>query len=145
VLYAGQFNIPYNFSLLAHRVTRGVEWADPETKKNPSIISFMDKVLSQPDADFSRESQKLRETDPKTRPAKVQVTARGGKTFTHQIKYRRGDTYTDVCWTQEEAVAKFKHNVERVLTKDKAARATKGLLELEHLENIATLMKDLSY
>jgi len=39
-----QFNARYLFSVAAHRVKIGIDWLDPETFKNPSIIKFMDKV-----------------------------------------------------------------------------------------------------
>ena len=83
------------------------------------------------------------ENDPKTRPAKVKVIARG-KTFINEIRYRRGDTFTDVSWTQEDAVGKFKHNAERILTKDKIERATNVLLGLEKLDNVSQLMHEIT-
>ena len=142
-LYSAQFNVPYNMSLLAHRVRRGVEWADPDTKKNPEILKFMSKVTAQADPEYLKEVEKHREQDPKTRPAKVKVMARG-KTFTNEILYRRGDTFTDVSWTQEDAVGKFKHNAERILTKGKIERATKLLLGLEKLDNVSKLMHEIT-
>src|SRR4030042_4337016 len=130
--YAAQFNTPFNFGLLAHRIPRGVEWTDPATRKNPDIIKFMDKVTFQADPEFAEQAEKEREKDPRVRPAKVTVEARA-KTFTNEIKYRIGDTFTDVYWTQENAIEKFKHNAERVLTAGKIDRAIKTLLEMEKL------------
>ncbi len=142
-LYAAQFNVPYNMSLLAHRVRRGVEWADPDTKKNPAILKFMSKVTPQADPEYMKEVEKERESDPNTRPSKVQVTARG-KTFTNQIRYRRGDAFTNVTWTQEDAVEKFRHNAERILTKGKTGRAVDILLGLEKLDDISKLMTEIT-
>ncbi len=142
-IYAAQFNQPYNMSLLAHRVRRGVEWVDPDTMKNPAILDFMDKVTFVADPEFAKEAANARINDPKMRPAKVEVTARG-QTFTHQIKYRRGDTFTDVSWTQEDAVGKFQHNAERILTKGQIKRATDALLGLETIGHISQLMKEIT-
>jgi 2-methylcitrate dehydratase PrpD len=142
-IYAAQFNLPYNISLLAHRVPRGVEWVDPETMKNLNILGFMDKVTSQADPEFAKQAESEREKDPRVRPARVAVIA-GGKTFTHEIKYRRGDTFTDVCWTQEDAVGKFKHNAERILTKSKIGRATEVLLGLEKIDSVTRLIEQVT-
>jgi 2-methylcitrate dehydratase PrpD len=123
---AAQFNMPYNIAVAAHLVTRGVEWVDPETMKNPSVLALMKKVTGQAFPGIGRES----DNDPKARPGRAEVVARS-QTFTHEITYRRGDTFTDVAWTTEDAAAKFRHNAERILTKPKTDRAVKILLEVE--------------
>jgi len=141
--YAAQFNTPYNFALLAYRIPRGVEWTDSETRRNPEILNFMDKVGFQADPDFAEAADKAREIDPKVRPAKVTVVAKG-QTITEEIKYRRGDSFTDVYWTQEDAIGKFRHNAERILTGDKIDRAIQALLELENLDNISHLIDEIT-
>jgi 2-methylcitrate dehydratase PrpD len=142
-IYAAQFNQAYNFSLLAHRVRRGVEWVDPDTMKNPVILEFMDKVTFYADPDFAKKAEMARIEDPRVRPARVEVTARG-KVFTHEIKFRRGDTFTDVNWTQEDAVSKFQHNAERILTRSKIAQATKVLLNLERINQVSQLITEIT-
>jgi 2-methylcitrate dehydratase PrpD len=142
-IYAAQFNQPYNFSLLAHRVRRGVEWVDPDTMTNPEILNFMDKVTFYPDPDFAKKAQESRIEDPRVRPAKVEVTARG-KVFTSEIKFRRGDTFTDLAWTQEDAAGKFQHNAERILTKNKIEQATNNLLNLEKIDQVSQLIKEVT-
>ena len=142
-IYAAQFNQPYNFSLLAHRVRRGVEWVDPDTMKNPAILGFMDKVTFCADPDFAKKAEMARIEDPRVRPARVEVTARG-KVFTNEIKFRRGDTFTDVNWTQEDAVGKFQHNAERVLTRSKIEQATKVLLNLEKINQVSQLINEIT-
>jgi UDP-N-acetyl-D-mannosaminuronate dehydrogenase len=60
--------VPYNYALIAHRVTRGVEWADPDTRRNPQILKFMDKVTSQADPEAAKAAcRHFREMDLKTR------------------------------------------------------------------------------
>jgi 2-methylcitrate dehydratase PrpD len=142
-IYAAQFNQPYNISLLAHRVRRGVEWVDPDTMKNPTILAFMDKVTFAADPDFAKEVANARIKEPRMRPARVEVTARG-KTFTNEIIFRRGDTFTDVNWTQQDAVGKFQHNAERILTRGKIQRATDALLGLETLDHVSQLIKEIT-
>ncbi len=142
-IYAAQFNQAYNISLLAHRVRRGVEWVDPDTMKNPAILSFMDKVTFHADPDFAKKAEMARIEDPRVRPARVEVTARG-KVFAHEIKFRRGDTFTDLNWTQEDAVDKFQHNAERILTKGKIEKATRILLELEKINQVSQLINEIT-
>jgi hypothetical protein len=86
--------------------------------------------------------QNERIKDPRTRAARVEVTARG-KVFASEIKFRRGDTFTDMSWTQKEIVDKFQHNAERILTKNKIARATEILLNLENTDHISQLIKEI--
>jgi 2-methylcitrate dehydratase PrpD len=142
-IYAAQFNQAYNFSLLAHRVRRGVEWVDPDTMKNQAILGFMDKVAFHADPDFTKKAETERIEDPRVRPARVEVTARG-KLFTSEIKFRRGDTFTDLNWTQEDAVSKFRHNAERILTGGKIERATKMLLNLETINQVSQLINEIT-
>ncbi len=136
---AAQFNLPYNIAVAAHRVSRGVEWVDPGTMSNPSILGFMNKVIGGAFPDTGREAP----SDPKARPGKAEVTALG-KTFSSEVTYRRGDTFTDVAWSEEDAVRKFKHNAERVLTKAKIERAVGMLLKLEDVGSISGLMREVA-
>jgi 2-methylcitrate dehydratase PrpD len=39
-----QFNVPFVFSALAHRVEIGPSWQTPETLRNKDILEFMKKV-----------------------------------------------------------------------------------------------------
>ncbi|HEY95486.1 MAG TPA: MmgE/PrpD family protein [Dehalococcoidia bacterium] len=141
--YAAQFNMPFNFALLAYRIPRGVEWTDLATRKNPDIIKFMDKVTFQADPEFVEQAEREREQDPRIRPAKVTVEARG-KTFTSEIKYRIGDTFTEVYWTQENTIEKFKHNAERILTAAKTDRAIQTMFELEELDDVSQLISEIT-
>jgi len=142
-IYAAQFNQPYNFSLLAHRVRRGVEWVDPDTMHNPAILAFMDKVTFDADPDFIEKAQNERFEDPRVRPGRVEVMARG-KLFASEIKFRRGDTFTDLSWTQAEIVSKFQHNAERILTYGKIKRATQVLLDLERINQVSQLISEIT-
>ncbi len=142
-IYAAQFNQAYNIALLAHRVRRGVEWADPDTMKNPAILDFMDKVTFYADPDFAKKAQEARIEDPRVRPARVEVTA-GGKVLASEIKFRRGDSFTDLYWTWEDAVAKFQHNAERILTRGKIEQATKILLHLEGINQVSQLIDEIT-
>ena len=136
---AAQFNMQYNMAVAAHRITKGVEWVDPGTMKNASILEFMKKVTGQAFPSVGRGV----ENDPKARPGKAEVVAKG-KTFANEVLYRRGDTFTDLAWTEEDAVAKFRHNSERILTKSKVERAVEMLRGLERVEDISRIMREVT-
>ena len=73
----------------------------------------------------------------------VEVIAKG-KTFREERMEPKGTPFTDVEATDEELVEKFKRNASRSLRQDKIAEAVKSLLELEKVENIAELVKQIT-
>jgi len=135
-----QFNMPYNIAVAAHRVTRGVEWVDPDTMNNPKILKFIDKVTSQADPDYMKKYTEVMEKDPLSALAKVEVAARG-QTFTVERNHRQGTTGTEASWTDKEVVEKFRHNAARILTKGKIEKAVEALVNLEKIDNISQLMR----
>lgn len=140
---AAQFNMAYNIAVAAHRVRRGVEWVDPDTMKNPAILKFMEKVTAQPPQPNAAGPARGTESDPMARPGRVEILARG-KTFTNEVTYRRGDTFTAGAWTEKDATEKFKHNAERILTKGKIERAVEILAGLEKLDNVSHLVREIT-
>ena len=107
--------------------------------RNPEILKFMDKVTCQTYPAGSEESPKV----PMAARARVEVITRG-QTFTEELGHRHGVAGTEGAWTDKEVVAKFRHNAARVLTQDKIDRAVKALLELEKVEDIAQLMREVT-
>ncbi len=140
---AAQFNMPYNIAVAAHRIKRGVEWLDPDTRQNPQILEFMDKVISQTDPDYMAKYMSVMEKDPLSALAKVQVIARG-QTFTVEREHRKGTTGTEAAATEDELIEKFRHNAVRILTKDKINRAVEALVNLENIGNISQLMRQVT-
>jgi hypothetical protein len=49
-----------------------------------------------------------------------------------------------VYWSQEDAIGKFRHNLERILPGDKIDRAVQTLLELEKLDTVSNLIKEIT-
>lgn len=131
-----QFNARYMFSAAAHRVKIGIDWLDPETFNNPDIRSFMDKVTWE---EYHIPSPR----NPAVVPAKVEVVARGEK-FKLEKDNPHGRVGTESAMTQNELVAKFRHNASRVLTSKKIDNAVKNILELENIQNIRQVMTDLT-
>ncbi len=131
-----QFNARYILSVAAHRVKIGIDWLDPETMSNPDILRFMDKVTWE---EYHTPSPR----DPSVVPAKVEVTARGKK-FSAEKDYPHGKVGTESALTQDELIAKFRHNAVRVLTRGKIDKAVKNFLKLEDVKNIEQLMREVT-
>lgn len=136
---AAQFNPPYIIAVAAHRVAIGPEWHDKSTVKNPDILKFMDKVAVYPHPGYRQDLAK----DPLSALAKCEVTARG-KIFTVERNHRRGTIGTEAAPTVDDLIYKFKHNAERILTQEKINRAVKMFLELEKVNSISQLMREVT-
>ena len=134
-----QFNPGYVFGVAAHRLPRGVEWYDPDTMDNPSIRKFGDKVTCRNHPGYGKELEK----DPLSALSKVEIVAKEA-TYTHEVKYRRGSVGTDAALSEREIVDKFRHNAARILTRDKTERALDALLELQELEHVSALMREVT-
>jgi len=132
----GQFSIPFNLSLAAHRVPVGVEWQDLDTRKDPKILEFMDKVsVTAGYPGWEKEGPVL------SRRTRIEVTA-GGQTYIEDRAEARGSGSLEV--PDEELEKKFRHNASRLLTEGKIKRATEALWNLEKVEFISELIDQLT-
>ena len=59
-------------------------------------------------------------------------------------KDRIGTVGSKFRWTEEDAEKKFRHNAIRVLTKNKINKAVELFFNLEKVENIAEVMKEVT-
>ncbi len=134
-----QFNPRYNIAVAAHRVPVGIEWVEPGTMKNPDILNFMDKITLLAHSDY----MKVLEEDPLSSLSKAEVQA-GGKTYTVERKYRRGTTGTEARLTDEEIANKFRHNADRILDKGKTERAIETFMNLEKIDSVSELIRQIT-
>lgn len=133
-----QFSLPYVFSAAAHRVKIGAAWQDWETIRDPNIRGFMKKVTMVADPRI----MEIKRKDPRSWPAKVEVTA-FGKTFTEEVIYARGTNFTDLKASDEELVDKFKRNANRFLTKNKVDKTVESIFGLEKVSDVRDLISTL--
>jgi len=131
-----QFNARYLFAAAAYRVKIGIYWLDPETCANPGIRAFLNKVSWE-------EYHKPSPRDPKRVPSIVEVKARG-KTFRVEQDYAHGNIGTPGCITDEELIAKFRHNASRILTRGKIDKAVNYLANLENLDDVSKVMQEVT-
>jgi 2-methylcitrate dehydratase PrpD len=129
-----QFSLPFVFAAAAHRVKIGAAWQEWETIRDPKIRGFMKKVTMIADP----KAMEAKRKDPRSWPAKVEVTARG-KIFVEETVYARGTNFTDLKASDEELVEKFKCNAERFLTEKKIDRAVECIFGLEKVSDVNEL------
>ncbi len=133
-----QFNIAYVFAAAAHRV-RVEDWQDWDTIRNPKILEFMKRVNFQGHPRFGE----IRYQHPGSSFGMVEVVAKG-ETFSEERMYAKGVPLTGFEATDADLVDKFKRNASRILTRDKIGEAVESLLELEKVEDIAEVMKQIT-
>lgn len=134
-----QFNPGHVFGAAAYRIPRGVEWYDQDTMNHPGIRSFGEKIICRNHPDYGKTLQR----DPLSALSKVEVVAKG-TTYVQEIMYRRGSAGTEAALSESELVNKFRHNAARVLTKGKTERAIDALLNLDQVDHVANLMREVT-
>lgn len=133
-----QFSIAHGISVGAHRVPPGRAWMDPELVFGDSVMGLMEKVRHAVHPDYV----KLLSGDAASRPAKVEVQARG-RTFVGERRYPKGSRSPEpgTLMTDDELVAKFLANIDGLLPKDAAERIVEAAMALEAVEDFAEVMR----
>ncbi len=135
-----QFNAAYPFAAAAFRLLPGPSWQSNEALINPRILSFMDKVTM---GTYPKYGELLLE-DPRSPITRVDVVARG-KTFTEERRWIKGNPYPESArMTDKDLIEKFKNNASGVLPHEKQDRAVEAIMEIEKLDNIGELIKQIT-
>ena len=133
-----QFNPKYVFAVAAHTVKIGVEWQDEHMMRDPKILDFGKKITCIPHPEFGKETADGRPSF----SSKLEVKARG-TTFVEESTMPRGATHGTLL-TDDELIAKFRHNAERVLTQEKIEKAVEVFTNLEKVSNVNEVMEYIS-
>lgn len=133
-----QFSIAHGIALGAHRIKPGKAWMDPDHVFSPSVLRLMDKVTHEVHPDYV----KLLTSQGASRPAKLELRARG-QLFVGEKRYPKGSPSPDpsTTMTDAELIAKFMHNADGVLTATQAHRVVELTMDLEHVKNVADLVR----
>jgi len=130
------FHGPYLIACAAYG-KRGVSFQEPNTRRDPKIRDFMNKVkmLPNPHPDFGTSMLE----DPITRVMTVKVIAKG-KTYEETSRYIEWSWRPkDVRATDKDLVDKFNVIATRFLPSDKIKRGIEMLLTLEEVNNVNDL------
>ena len=130
-----QFNAAYVFSVVASGVRIGPEWQDPATMQDAGIRELMKKVTFRGHPEFVQRAQKNMRDQIYT----VDVVARGEK-FHEETSMPSGTVGTSGAMSDEDLEKKFRHNAERILTREQIDKAVYIILNLETFNNLSSLM-----
>ncbi|HXX01088.1 MAG TPA: MmgE/PrpD family protein [Candidatus Acidoferrales bacterium] len=135
-----QFSIAHGLSVAAHLIPPDKAWQSPEVVFDPSVLALMDKIEVEAHPDYG----KLLTSDPASRPARVEVRARG-ETYTGEKRYPKGGRSPDPSTTvsNEELFEKFRRNATGVLSADGIETATAMIWSLERLADLGELMHNI--
>ncbi|MBN1382441.1 MAG: MmgE/PrpD family protein [Deltaproteobacteria bacterium] len=131
------FHAAYALSCAAHGIPPD-RWHADETRHNPDIRAFMEKI----NIVFDEKQDGLAMIeDSQARPMWVEVQA-GGKTFRSESSHIVGSYHPDEFrMTDEMLKAKFRASALRRLPPENVEKVEKMVFTLEKLENTADLMK----
>lgn len=135
-----QFSIAHGIATGAQRIPPGKRWQSPEVVFSKSVMGLMEKVTYEVHPDYV----KLLNDDPASRPARVEISARG-QTFVAESRYPRGRKSPDphTYMTDEQLVAKFQANALEVLDPTSVDRIVDTVMNLERVDDIRTVMAQL--
>lgn len=107
-----QFSMTHGLALAAHRIPPGKDWQTDEAIHDPSVLALTERTTFRPHPDHAAAIA----ADPAARPSRVEVHARG-EVYVGGRAYPKGSPSPDPAtyMTDDELLAKFRHNVDGVL------------------------------
>jgi hypothetical protein len=102
------------------------------------VLALMEKVTFAPHPDYVSNLT----GDPASRPTRVEIDARG-KTFSAERSFPKGSVTSDpnTYMTTEEIVTKFRLNADGVLPAGQIDDVVDGILHLEKIDDVRTLLR----
>ncbi|MCZ6451341.1 MAG: MmgE/PrpD family protein [Deltaproteobacteria bacterium] len=128
----GKFSMPY---ILARALIDGklvLDTFSEEAVRDPLVRSVGEKIKMALDSD-------LRESNEGSRPCKVTIRQKDGRTLSERVEFPRGSR--QVPLSSEELRTKFTECACRALNKEAAAQVTKMLAHLEDLDHLDPLFE----
>lgn len=136
-VHDAQFSIAHGIAVAAHLVPPGKAWMDPKLVFGESVLRLMDKVTHEVHPDYV----KLLVANGASRPAKVELRARG-QVFVGEKRYPKGSPSPEsgTCMSDEELVAKFRHNADGVLKPAAVETLVHVVMDLESVPDVSAVM-----
>ena len=137
-VHDAQFSLHHGIAVAAHRVPPGKAWLDSSLIHGRSVMDLMKKVQSDRHPDFV----KLLNQQGSSRPARIEVTARGN-TYVEEKRFPKGSPSpdADTYMTDEELTAKFRNNADGVLSRSSIDRIADLVLSLEDVTDFGMVMR----
>jgi 2-methylcitrate dehydratase PrpD len=136
-MYAAEFSIPYTVALMITDLAGkpGPEWYEPVILNNPAVVSVLQKVYVEPDA----EADRLRSDG--ILLTKVEIVVQDRK-YSARVEYPKGNVKNPM--SEKELEDKFKYLVGLALPVRKVNKINRILQNLETLGNVNELTELLS-
>lgn len=123
-----QFSAPYSVAIACIEGKALLDEFSEASIHRPEVQTFMKKIVVKHAPDLDR-------FFPKTFPARVRVSAKGGKTYTKEVRYAKGDPQSPL--SREEIIQKFNLLAQSSLPSEDVKQ---GIIEkIEKLEEIENL------
>jgi len=133
------FDLLYLLACAAHRINP-VHWQDRETREDPRLKNFMEKIAFRMVID-EKDFHQAKLEDPRTFQMRLEVTARGKK-FKEKIPFVKGSWEPEEFrMNDDDLIKKFTHNAQRVLPSKKIDQLTRMVFELENIDKLTQLME----
>ncbi|MEV6062910.1 MmgE/PrpD family protein [Nocardia asteroides] len=135
-----QFSITHGLAVGAHRITPGKQWQDPSVVFSPSVTRLMNKVTYEPHPGYTASLSE----NPAARRSRIEVAARGTSWTVEQL-FPKGSPSPDPdsYMTDDELVAKFRHNIDGVIARDDADAVVEAVFDLEQVADVASICRRL--
>lgn len=132
-----QFSMTHGLALAAHRIAPGIGWQTDAAVHDRSVLGLMERSRFHAHPNFAEALA----ADPSARTTRLELRARG-TTFAGDRKYPKGVPSPDpeTYMSDDELTAKFRRNVDGLLTDAAADAIIDTVFTLEQLNDTATLM-----
>lgn len=132
-----QFSMTHGLALAAHRLAPGKAWQSVDTVQDRSVLDLMARTEFHPHPDFAQALA----ADPSARTTRLELRA-NGTTYVGDRQYPKGVRSPDPAtyMTDDELIAKFRHNVAGVLSDAAADQVVSDVYELERVDDVRTLL-----
>ncbi|MGE0487030.1 MAG: MmgE/PrpD family protein [Gammaproteobacteria bacterium] len=137
-VHDAQFSIAHGLAFGAMGVPPGRAWQEPERVFDPAVLALMDKTSYEVHPDYVE----LLLSQGASRPARIEIQARG-ETFVGERRYPKGSPSPEPgsAMSDEELVAKFRHNAEGAIAAADAERVVEAVFALESIGDIGEVMQ----
>jgi aconitate decarboxylase len=132
---AAQMNMFYGLAAMATGGNVTVADYAPARKQDPALLGFIPRIAIREDAELEAMGHRFRHA------CRMKVTTTDGRTFGHEILYRRGSADSDVG--KEEIRRKFADNVRGLLSdadRDRVVELVEGLETSGHVRELCEVL-----
>ena len=134
-----QFSTPYCLALAAFNYKPGPAWQSKQALNDPNLREFMYKVKMH----IAPEYAEWRKKDFDSWYGRVEVKARG-QVFSEETFYPRGCQVEGYRLSDDDLIDRFKVCAYEILTDEKVEKAIDAILNLEALEDLDDIFKNIS-